>query len=191
MTQKISRYTTLLGGLLAVSASMSAFAVSPVGFWKTIDDKTKNPKGIMHIYANKSGKLVGQIIGGFKKEGAKSAPNCTKCSNDTYDANTGYGIKKNEAKLGKIIMWNYTKDDNKWTGGSIVDTSTGKKYRSDIALASKDEKINPNILDVTGKVFIFSRTQQWYRIADAKAVKKLCTKGSTKGFVVNCEAQYK
>jgi|GEM_PF-131287 len=183
----ISTITTFLASTAALADTHATMDVSPVGYWKTIDEKTNSPKGLMHIYADKSGKLIGKVIGGFTKVGSPPVEGtCSKCSDKTYDASLNYGLKKDEVKLGKIIMWNYIKKGNKWTNGTIIDTSSGKKYNSDIALASTNGKINPNILDVTGKVFFFSRTQKWQRVPSLSALNALCANKGAKGFTVKC-----
>ena len=155
MKRSLTKHIVAWGGILAIGLSVSAFAApTPVGYWKTIDDETKNPKGLMHIYKDKSGKLIGMAVGGFKKSGDKSLSICSQCSSSTFDSSTGYGLKKDEKTMGKIIMWNYSQNGSKWTGGSVVNTADGKKYSSDISL----DPNNSNILDVVGKVFIFTKT---------------------------------
>lgn len=185
-------YTCLTTSFIALGLSLSAHAAmpTPAGYWKTIDDETQMPVGIMHLYLDKSGKMIGRSIGGFTKEGAESKPNCTECSDSTYEAKTGYGLKKDQVKTGSIIMWGYTKDGNDWTDGSIIDPSTGKKYDSSLKLAENNGKIDPNVLDMTGKVLFFSRTQKWYRIDGMAGVKALCS-SKPKGYTVSCLAEFK
>ena len=188
MNKKLTKCAMIIGLFLTSCTLYSAFAApSPAGYWVAVDPNN-HVKGIVHIYKDESGKLIGEGIGGFQKIGTKEESNCSKCSDDTYDAETGYGLKKDTPKMGSIFMWNYTQSGNKWTNGYIVDTATGKKYRSDIALATKDGKVNPNVLNVTGKIFIFSQTKQWSRIKGTEGVKKLCTAFLKKDYTAACQA---
>ncbi|MFK7923326.1 MAG: DUF2147 domain-containing protein, partial [Bacteroidia bacterium] len=46
--------------------TLTTFAQSPVGKWKTIDDETNKPKSIVEIY-EKDGKLYGKVIKLFRE----------------------------------------------------------------------------------------------------------------------------
>jgi hypothetical protein len=177
--------------LLPMIVSPSASAeVSPVGYWKTMSDTNDTPKGIMQIYQEPSGKLAGVVLGGFTKIGDKEMIRCKDCDDSTYDESTGHGLRKNQLLIGSVVMWGYTKDGDEWDDGCIVDTTTGNNYRSSIGLAKIGDELNPNILNVTGKVLFFSRTQHWLRIKNVAELKKLCKKNSTPGFIANCDKKY-
>jgi len=62
-------------------ASSFAQDASIVGKWKTIDDKTNEPKSIVQIY-EKDGKYFGQIKELFRKPGEDPDPVCDKCPDD-------------------------------------------------------------------------------------------------------------
>lgn len=121
---------------------------SPVGVWKTIDDKTGKEKSYVKIYETKSGKLQGEVIK-ILTPGKEDAI-CDKCD----------GEKKNKPIKGMVILWGLDKDGDTWSGGSILDPNSGKKYKASLKLKGKDK------LDVRGYlgVSLFGRTQTWERV---------------------------
>jgi|SRR5690606_2922049 len=123
-------------------------AQSPVGTWKTIDDKTGKEKGYVRIYETKSGKLQGEVVKILTagKENAK----CTECEGD----------RKNKPIKGMVIMWGLEKDGDEWNDGHILDTNSGQQYKCYIKLIDK------NKLEVRGYlgISVLGRTQIWERI---------------------------
>ena len=51
------------------------------GLWKTIDDETGKPKSVVNIYIE-DGKLFGDVVKLFRKEGEDPDPICDKCDED-------------------------------------------------------------------------------------------------------------
>ncbi|AZZ37008.1 DUF2147 domain-containing protein [Bdellovibrio sp. qaytius] len=130
----------------AESAAVSATA-TPVGFWKTIDDSTHEPRAIVEI-KEVDGKLFGSIIKTFPKEGDKTE--CVECSGD----------KKNKPIIGLEIIWDLKKDGDEWNGGQILDPKNGKTYKAKISLQDNGEK-----LKVRGFIgfSLLGRTQTWLK----------------------------
>lgn len=122
------------------------------GLWKTIDDETNKPKSIVKIYIQ-DGKLYGDIVKLFRKEGEDPDPICDKCDQDDP--------RYNKKILGMTIITDmeYQKDDNEWEDGEIMDPKKGKVY--DCKLWVEDGK-----LQVRGYVLFFHRTQEWLRYDD-------------------------
>ncbi len=120
---------------------------SPVGFWKTIDDSTNEPRAIVEI-KEVDGKLFGNIIKTFPKEGDKTI--CTECSGD----------KKDKPIVGLEIIWDLKKDGDKYTGGHILDPKNGKTYKAKMTLIENGEK-----LEVRGFIgfSLLGRTQTWLK----------------------------
>lgn len=119
------------------------------GVWKTIDDKSKKVRS--HVRIEKSdGMLVGKIV--HLVDPKDPEPTCDKCS----------GSKKDQPIVGLEIMWGLARSEDEnptWTGGKVMDPENGKTYDCKIWL--KDE----NILMVRGSIFMFGRTQAWYRLS--------------------------
>lgn len=128
--------------------SVLAWAQSPIGVWKTIDDETGKAKSHVEIFKKSDGKLYGKVIKILTpgKENAK----CTKCS----------GKKKNQPILGMEILWELKKDGNEWNDGEILDPNKGKEYSCYIELESKDKL---KVRGFLGFSFI-GRTQYWYKV---------------------------
>ena len=121
---------------------------SILGRWKTIDDKTKQPKGIVEI-TEKDGVFTGRLVETFDK----SKTICTECP----------GEKKGQPFVGLELVWDVKKTgDNEWREGRIMDPNNGKTYRVRLALEDKDQK-----LMVRGYLGfdtpLTGRTQHWLR----------------------------
>src|ERR1022692_1581590 len=101
--------------LHAVPAS-AAEAGSPIGLWKTIDDKSGNARAIVKIY-EQDGKLFGRIERSFTP-GAENRV-CEECTDE----------RKNQPIIGLIIIRNIRSKDDEYAGGDILDPDTGTVYR--------------------------------------------------------------
>jgi uncharacterized protein (DUF2147 family) len=130
----------LLGARVAV-------AQSPVGNWKTVDDKTKEVKSIVQIY-EQGGQLYGKIVKLFRKPGEDPNPKCTKCG----------GAKKDQPIIGMVILEGMKPDGDEWSGGRILDPDNGKTYKCII-------KVEGGKLKVRGYIgmSLLGRTQYWLR----------------------------
>jgi uncharacterized protein (DUF2147 family) len=136
---------------LTVLFTTSALAqeASAVGRWTTIDDETKKPKSVIAIY-EENGKLYGKIEKLFREPNEDQNPVCDKCE----------GALKNQPILGMVIMRDLKKDDDEWSGGTILDPANGKTYKCKIAVEDGGKK-----LKVRGYIglSLLGRTQRWVR----------------------------
>lgn len=125
-----------------------AYSQTPIGTWKTIDDKTGKEKSHVRIYETKTGKLQGEVVKILTpgKENAK----CTECDGDN----------KNKAIKGMIILWGLEKDGNEWSGGHILDPNSGKQYKASLKMSGNDK------IEIRGYlgVSLLGRTQTWVRV---------------------------
>ena len=129
-----------------IAASFAQDA-SIVGKWKTIDDKTNEPKSIVQIY-EKDGKYFGQIKELFRKPGEDPDPVCDKCPDDDP--------RKNQPTKGMIIIKDLVQDGDEYEDGTILDPKEGKIYTCKLWI--EDGK-----LMVRGYIAFFFRTQTWHR----------------------------
>ncbi|HEU0124776.1 MAG TPA: DUF2147 domain-containing protein, partial [Flavobacterium sp.] len=115
--------------------------------WKTIDDETGEAKSIVEIY-EKSGKVYGKVVDILRDSHKKDV--CVKCD----------GADKNKPILGMVIMNGLKKDGSEYNGGTILDPTTGKKYKCYITLESADK------LKLRGYIglSLMGRTQYWTRV---------------------------
>lgn len=101
--------------LVVVFIASLAFAQSPIGQWKTIDDETKMEKSIVEIYES-GGMLFGKIVRLLQEKDGGAGKLCTKCE----------GEDKDKPILGMVIIKNLKKDGDEYKGGTIMDQPKGK-----------------------------------------------------------------
>lgn len=140
-------------GLLAASLLIltGAWAQSPVGVWKTIDDETNKPKSLVEIY-EKDGKLYGKVTKLFRGPDEDPDPVCDKCDEDDP--------RYNKKVLGMEILKGLEKEsDTEWEGGKILDPKNGSVYSCYVEL------VEPNKLKLRGFIgfSLLGRTQYWHR----------------------------
>ncbi len=133
---------------LFAGSLFAADNTSIVGKWKTIDDKTGEPKSIVEIF-EKNGKYFGQIQELFIKEGDNPNPTCDKCPDNDP--------RKNQSTKGMVIVQDLAKSDAEYSGGTILDPKEGKIYTCKMWI--EDGK-----LMVRGYIAFFFRTQTWHKV---------------------------
>ncbi|HEY4146484.1 DUF2147 domain-containing protein [Pinirhizobacter sp.] len=137
--------------LALVAGPVAAFAAeltSPVGTWKTIDDKTGEAKALVQI-TETSGKLEGKILKVIKSDDGPN-PVCKACD----------GERKDKPVEGMTILWGLSKDGDEWNGGQILDPKNGKIYKAKMSLDDGGRKLN-----VRGYIgfSLMGRSQVWQR----------------------------
>jgi len=141
--------------LILIVAGLTAFAaeptqaglLSPAGLWKTIDDKTGTPKGLVRIY-EQDGLFFGKVEAALKPEDAFER--CDRCS----------GERKDKLVVGMVILRKLRKSGSEYSGGDILDPDTGVVYRCSFKMAEQGTK-----LLVRGYLGlpILGRSQVWIR----------------------------
>lgn len=135
---------------LILFGSQLCFAQSsPVGLWKTIDDKTGKVKSLVRI-TEAGGEFQGKIEKLFREADQDQNPKCDKCE----------GSNKDQPLLGLTILFGIKKDGDDYGGGKILDPANGKLYSSKLKLIENNKK-----LDVRGYIGMpmLGRTQTWIR----------------------------
>ncbi|AIZ43264.1 MULTISPECIES: DUF2147 domain-containing protein [Cellulophaga] len=118
--------------------------------WKTIDDRTGKPKGVIKIY-KKDGQMYGDIVKVLEE--GKENFKCTKCEGDLKDAPV----------LGMTIIKGAEDDgDGEWKGKYLFDPEQAMTFRCKIWLNPD----NPDELKVRGYLAFIYRTQTWIRVKD-------------------------
>lgn len=141
---------SLLASIILVAGSVSAMAqVSPVGLWRSVDDKTGESKAEIRI-GESSGALQGRIEKTLKKD-AKPDAVCEECTDE----------RKGKPIAGLEIIRGGKKAEGKdvWEGGKILDPENGKEYRASFTPVDGGKK-----LEVRGYLGPFWRTQTWNRV---------------------------
>jgi len=121
-------------------------AQSPIGVWKTIDDKDGQAASHIEIY-EVNGKLHGKVI---KLLQEPEDILCQKCSGD----------KKDQPVVGMEILWNLKKYKDYWSYGKVLDPENGKTYKCNLTMESNEK------LKLRGYIGFaaLGRNQIWHRI---------------------------
>ncbi len=116
------------------------------GEWVTIDDDTKKEKSIV-LLSIKNGVLSGKVVKLLNPD-PKKPKTCDKCKGD----------RKNLMIEGMEILRGMTYEDGEWSGGKILDPSTGKEYKCNMSLDDQGKQ-----LKVRGYIgfSLIGRTQYW------------------------------
>jgi uncharacterized protein (DUF2147 family) len=137
----------VLGSLAAFAAGALA-QVTPVGTWRSVDDKTGEVKAEIRI--TESGGLVsGRIVKRLAKD-AKQGAVCDECKDE----------RKGQPIEGLEIIRNVHKAEGKdvWEGGKILDPENGREYTARLTPIEGGKR-----LEVRGSIGPFGRTQTWVR----------------------------
>lgn len=139
--------------LIAIISGAMAFSAlaqgTPVGLWRSSDDKTGEAKAHVRI-AETAGGLSGKIE---KRLLASAKPDelCSACSDGRKDQPlTGLEIIRGAKKA---------PDAQVWEGGKILDPENGRSYTLKMTPTEGGQK-----LEVRGSFGPFGRTQTWVRI---------------------------
>jgi uncharacterized protein (DUF2147 family) len=142
--------------VVAASALVfSGFALAqatPVGLWKTIDDKTKTERSLVRI-TESGGVLTGKVEKLLASDSKQDAV-CDLCTDDLKDKpliglSVIRGVKQD------------AEDKTLWGGGTITDAKEGKVYKVRLKPVDGGSK-----LEVRGYVGMpmLGRTQTWIRV---------------------------
>jgi uncharacterized protein (DUF2147 family) len=142
-----SRFAGLTLLLFTAVGGVAATDLSPAGRWKTVDDRTGLPRGVVRIY-EENGAFFGKIESGLKAGDAKE--HCDLCTDD----------RKGKPVIGLVVMRSMKKQGDEYGGGDILDPDTGKVYRCKLQLLEQGKK-----LLVRGYMIapILGRSQTWTR----------------------------
>jgi uncharacterized protein (DUF2147 family) len=127
----------------------TAFAqMTPIGTWRSIDDKSGEAKAEIRI-SESGGVLTGRIEKVLKS--TKPNPVCEECSDD----------RKNQPVQGMEILRGIRKVQGKevWEGGKVLDPENGKEYNARLTPIDGGQK-----LEMRGSFGPFGRTQTWVRV---------------------------
>lgn len=138
--------------LLAFAQAPSAHDANrntPIGKWRTIDDKTGKVKSIVEIYQASNGTLAGKVLQVLDSDKGPN-PICDKCK----------GTRHNQPVTGMVIAWGLQHEGDSWDDGRIVDPHNGKEYSAKMTPIDGGRK-----LEVRGYMgfSLLGRSQTWIR----------------------------
>ena len=137
--------------IFAVVVASFAFAASaqtstsPVGKWKTLDDKTGKPMTVTEVYMSKNGTMLAKIV-----ENLGGPATCADCS----------GEYKGKPTVGIVTLWGLREKKGAGVDGNGYKQSEDTKFKAkSVKLVDGGKK-----LEVTGCKAIFCRTATWVRV---------------------------
>jgi len=131
---------------LALAAGAALAADSPVGTWKTVDEKSGKVESTVEVY-EQGGKLFGRITGLAEPNDAQGKPKtCSKCT----------GADKGQPMVGLVIIKGLSASDGHYKGGTIMDPRDGKIYKAELWV--EDGKLR-----VRGYLGLFYKTRTWLK----------------------------
>ena len=134
---------------LGLPASDPSVPATPVGRWRTVDDKTGQPRSIVRIW-EENGHFFGRVEQSLNP--ARAGRRCDKCTDE----------RKDQLIVGMTIIRGLEENGDEYAGGDLLDPDNGKLYRCKL-------KLKGNILTVRGYLgaSLFGRSQTWTREAEA------------------------
>ena len=133
----------------AAAGAATAAADSPIGLWKTIDDKTGAARAIVRIY-EQDGRLFGKIESSFTA-GADHRV-CIACTDE----------RKGRPIIGLIIIRNMKRTDGEYSGGDILDPDTGSVYHCKLHVEGGTRLVLRGYIGFS----LLGRNQTWQRVED-------------------------
>jgi uncharacterized protein (DUF2147 family) len=134
---------SVYGGSLSIPTDLS-----PVGRWRTIDDRSGKPRGFVRIY-ERNGEFFGRVEASLNPLDA--AEKCDRCGDD----------RKDQPVIGMELIRHLKKAGaDEYNSGEILDPDTGIVYRCKIKLTDQGRKLM--VRGYLG-VALLGRTQIWYR----------------------------
>ena len=140
----MKRLALLAAATIALGAGLAPAAESPVGKWKTVDEKTGKTRSEVEVF-EQGGRVFGRITSvpePLDKDGKPKI--CGKCA----------GADKDKPIIGLVIIKDLRFDGERYKGGTITDPEDGKVYKAEVWVEN-------GALKVRGYVGIFFRTQTW------------------------------
>lgn len=156
--KKSGKVSFILVALLVLLPAMVAASPGVVGLWKTIDDETGDPKGVVAMYEYR-GKIYGRVICSFDESGV--------IEDDIYrqEKRSPY-IEGNPPFSGLDIIWDMKKRGDRFIGGKIMDP--GDDEGNEPAIYDCELWREGNSLIVRGKILFFGRNQTWYPMNESE-----------------------
>lgn len=135
----------------AASPNPGDSPATPVGYWKTIDDKQNDVRSIVKIWVHTDGTLRGRIEKLFPRPDEEPDPVCDKCKGD----------KKDKPVLGMEFLWDFKGSGAIWKEGKILDPENGKVYSCQLEVLEDGKKLK--VFGYIRIIFKIGRSQTWIR----------------------------
>jgi uncharacterized protein (DUF2147 family) len=148
-------FRAILSLVTLVALQGSAWAddanATPVGSWKTIDDKTRQAKAIVRI-VEVNGELRGRIEKLLAPPKDDPDPICKKCTGD----------KKDKPVRGMEFLWGFKREAKGWSDGYVLDPEEGQTYHGSIQLIDGGKRLK--LFGYVRVIIKIGRGQVWERV---------------------------
>ncbi len=125
----------------------AADLTSPVGLWKTFDDKTGEARAMVRIY-DQGGELFGRIETTFRPGGEQRV--CVPCTDE----------RKDKPIVGLVIIRHMKLDGDQYDDGDILDPESGRVYRCKMHVDADGTRL---MLRGYLGISLLGRSQTWER----------------------------
>ena len=144
-------------GFSIACASLTTFAASIEGYWKSIDDRTGEQLSIYEIKKGADGTFHGKILYRYPVPGGVALTHCTKCpppytNKPLVGMETFLGFKQDE------------KNPNLYMDGRLLEPKSGKIYKGKATVTADGKRMR--LRGYVG-VSALGRTQVWIRTDNA------------------------
>ena len=144
-------------GFSIACASLTTFAASIEGYWKSIDDRTGEQLSIVEIRKGADGTFRGKILYRYPVPGGVALTHCTKCP-PPYT---------NQPIVGLEFFSGFKQDEknpNLYVDGRVLEPKSGKIYKGKANLSADGKRLR-----LRGYVGLsaLGRTQVWIRTDNA------------------------
>ena len=121
-------------GFSIACASLTTFAASIEGYWKTIEERTGEQLSIVEIRKGNDGRYHGKIVYRYPNSHGIALTNCTKCP----------APNTNKPILGLEILSGFREDPNKpdsYIDGRVLEPTSGRIYKGKAVVSGEGKRL--------------------------------------------------
>ena len=121
-------------GFSIACASLTTFAASIEGYWKSIEERTGEQLSIVEIRKGNDGRYHGKIVYRYPNSHGIALTNCTKCP----------APNTNKPILGLEILSGFREDPNKanaYIDGRVLEPTSGRIYKGKAVVSGEGKRL--------------------------------------------------
>ena len=121
-------------GFSIACASLTTFAASIEGYWKSIEERTGEQLSIVEIRKGNDGRYHGKIVYRYPNSHSITLTNCTKCP----------APNTNKPILGLEILSGFREDPNKpdsYIDGRVLEPTSGRIYKGKAVVSGEGKRL--------------------------------------------------
>ena len=121
-------------GFSIACASLTTFAASIEGYWKSIEERTGEQLSIVEIRKGNDGRYHGKIVYRYPNSHGIALTNCTKCP----------APYTNKPILGLEILSGFREDPNKanaYIDGRVLEPTSGRIYKGKAVVTGEGKRL--------------------------------------------------